>query len=354
MKSSKYQNPGSRKAPGKKVQRITLVAASLLFAATGSWTAFSAETNDNTPGRTDYRNFEIIPKRNIFNPRRSPAYVPSERPQTLRRRTESLALVGVMSYGKGPMAFFDGSRSDYRKVLKPNESIAGFKVTSIDASSVKLAASTNEIELQLGMQLAREDEGEWKLSMRPESLESTYARATPMRSASQVNADRQSEAEQNANPFANAIGNFFGNRGNGFPFPGGGNGFTGFPNQTTPADTQTQPVVTAAPANAGDILARMAARRAQETGDPPQQDQPTIQIPDQGGPPNPRGQLPRGPQNQPAPQQVPDQNGQLPLQPGQQPSDQTGQLILDQFGQPVLDQSGRPILIQPGQQQPNQ
>jgi hypothetical protein len=340
-------------------KRLTLLAASLIFAATGSWTAPGAQTNDNTPGRTDYRNFEIIPKRNIFNPRRSPAYVPTDPPQRIHPRTETLALVGVMSYGKGPMAFFDGSRSDYRKMLKPNESIAGFKITTIDATSVKLAASTNEIELQLGMQLAREEAGEWKLSMRPESLEN-YARVTPMRSASQVNADRESEAEQNANPFANAVGNFFGNRGNGFPFPGG------FPNQTAPVvqDTQTQTAVTATPVNASDVLARLAARRAQETGEQPQQDQNAgTTTPSSGTPINPRGPSPQPPQNQQAPPPVQDPNGQLPGnqtgqqqldQSGQQPSDQTSQILLDQFGQPVLDQSGRPILIQPGQQQPNQ
>jgi hypothetical protein len=260
-----------------------------------------------------------------------------------------------MSYGKGPMAFFDGSRSDYRKVLKTNDSVAGFKVTSIDSSSVKLASNTNEIEMQLGMQLAREDEGEWKLSARPESLEN-YARATPMRTASQVNSDRAAEADQNANPFANAIGNFFGNRGNGFPFPGGGN----FPTQTAPADTQTQPTVTAAPANAGDILARLAARRAQETGDPQPQDQTAPVAPDQGTP-SPRGPSPQSPQ--PTPQQVPDPNGQLPLQRGQQqlpdqqnqqPSVQPGQQPLDQSNQQLLDQFGRPILIQPEQAPPNQ
>ena len=324
----------------------------------GLWTASGAQNTDSAPSRTDYRNFEIIPKKNIFNPRRSPAYVPPERPQTVRRRTETLALVGVMSYGKGPMAFFDGSRSDYRKVLKTNDSVAGFKVTSIDSSSVKLASNTNEIEMQLGMQLAREDEGEWKLSARPESL-ANYARATPMRTASQVNSDRAAEADQNANPFANAIGNFFGNRGNGFPFPGGGN----FPTPTAPADTQTQPTVTAAPANAGDILARLAARRAQETGgEPPPENQPAALTPDQGTPsPNPRGPSPQSPQNQPgpqlqpAPQQVPDPNGQLPLQPGQQQlPDQSNQQQLDQFGQPQLDQFGRPILIQSEQAPPNQ
>jgi len=224
--------------------------------------------------------------------------------------------------------------------------------------------------MQLGMQLAREDEGEWKLSMRPESLESTYARATPLRSASQVNADRQSEADQNANPFANAIGNFFGNRGNGFQFPGGGN-FTGFPTQTAPADTQNQPTATAAPtADTGDVIARMIARRNRETGtgDPPQQDQAPGPTSDQSGP-NPRGPSPQSPPNQPTPQQVPDPNGQLQpgqqqlpdqqnqqqfVQPGQQPLDQSNQQQLDQSGQLFLDQFGRPLPIQPDQVPPNQ
>jgi hypothetical protein len=355
MKRSKNQTPSSREAPNIKLQtrRVRLVLVLGLFAfGPGLWTAFAAQNSDSAPSRTDYRNFEIIPKKNIFNPRRSPAYVPQERPQTVRRRSETLALVGVMSYGKGPMAFFDGSRSDYRKVLKTNDSVAGFKVTSIDSSSVKLASNTNEIEMQLGMQLAREDEGEWKLSARPESLEN-YARATPMRTASQVNSDRAAEADQNANPFANAIGNFFGNRGGGFPFPGGGN----FPTQTTPADTQTQPTVTAAPANAGDILARLAARRAQETGgEPPPENQPAAVTPDQGTP-NPRGP---SPQNQTPPSGP--QNAQPPIvQPGQPPIDQPDQPQFDQSGrsldqpnQQPVDQFGRPILIQPEQAPPNQ
>jgi len=334
MKRSKHQAPSSKEAPNTKLQsrgiKLVLVSGLCTFGL-GLWTSLAAQTTDSSPGRTEYRNFEVIAKKNIFNPRRSPTYQPG--PVTNRRspRTESLALVGVMSYGKGPMAFFDGSRADYRKVLKPNESIAGFKINAIEPSSVKLVSNTNEIEVQVGMQLAREEEGEWKLSARPESLESTYARATPLRSASQVNSERAAEADQNANPFANAIGSFFANGANGFPFPGGGNQVT-----------QNQPVVSpipnsqpqAAPANASDVLARMARQAAIERSEQPP-DQPTGPNPDKGTVPSPN---PRGPspQNQP----VPDRNGQP------QPLDQSGQQLLDQFGQPIP--------IQPGQEQPNQ
>src|SRR5258705_8427929 len=219
MKRSKHQTTSSKEIPSLKLQiwgiKLVLVSGLCAFGL-GHWTSPAAQTTDSSPGRTEYRNFEIIAKKNIFNPRRSPAYVPSEKPQKVSPRTESLALVGVMSNGKGPMAFFDGSRSDYRKVLKPNDSIAGFKVTAIEPSSVKLALNTNEIEVQVGMQLAREEEGEWKLSLRPESLQSTYTRATPLRSASQVNSERATEADQNANPVPTAIGSFFDNAGNVF------------------------------------------------------------------------------------------------------------------------------------------
>ena len=40
-------------------------------------------------------------------------------------------LVGTMSYEKGFFAFFDGSHSDYKRVLKREETIAGFKVAAI-------------------------------------------------------------------------------------------------------------------------------------------------------------------------------------------------------------------------------
>jgi hypothetical protein len=347
MKRSKHQTASFRETPSSKLQiwgiKLVLVSGLCIFGLS-RWTSYAAQTTGGASGSGAYTNFEIIPKKNIFNPRRSPAYRPSPVVSRREPRTESLALVGIMSYGKGPMAFFDGSRSDYRKVLKTNDSIAGFKVTSIDSSSVKLASNTNEIEVQLGMQLAREEAGEWKLSVRPESLE-TFARPTPMRSANQVNAERQSEADQNANPLA-GIGNFFAN--GGFP---GGNGFNGFPNQPTPqpsaAPVSSSPSQTA-PESADTILQRLAQRRQQETGEPPQ-GQPTGPTPDQGGPPtNTRGP---SPQNQPI-QPVPDGNGQLPLQqPGQQqPLDQPNQ----QPGQQQLDQSGQLLPIQPDQQPPNQ
>ena len=270
------------------IAAILALGLSILILGNRTQAAQSGNTSTN---RGDYGNFEIIARKNIFNPRRSPAYVPRERP-TVYRRTESFALVGVMSYGKGPMAFFDGTRSDYKKVLKPNDNIGGFKVTAIEPSSVKLASSTNEIEVQLGMQMAREDGGDWKLSLRPESLESV-AHDEPLRSASAVNAERASATSgQNGNNPFGAIGNFFANGGGGFPGFGNGPAPTA---QPTAAPNAAQPSQPAASSDPNDILARLAARRAQENGDPNPQSEPS---PGQGGPPR-QNQPPDQPSDQP-------------------------------------------------------
>ena len=88
---------------------------------------------------------------------------------------------------KGPLAFFDGTRSEYRKVLKPGETIAGYKVEEVTPTSVKLASPTNEVQLAVGMQLRREDDGKWQMtetiyssSDRPDrSASSSYRSTTP-------------------------------------------------------------------------------------------------------------------------------------------------------------------------------
>lgn len=114
----------------------------------------------------DYSAFRIINERNIFDPNRYPRRPDGgQRPRP--RQVDAFALVGVMSYEKGSFAFFDGSSSQFRKALKAADSIAGFTVASINGNSVKLSSPKKEVELQVGMQLRREDEGEWQLSSRP-------------------------------------------------------------------------------------------------------------------------------------------------------------------------------------------
>jgi hypothetical protein len=76
-----------------------------------------------------------------------------------------------MNYdAKGPLAFFEGSSAEYRKVLKPNDSIAGFTVAAIEGSHVKLASPTNQVDLRIGMQLNHDENGGWHVTERSETV----------------------------------------------------------------------------------------------------------------------------------------------------------------------------------------
>jgi len=148
--------------------RAWLVAL-LVFGVCFSVTAQSTNSPDNAPARVESAaqsfeesSFRIVTERNIFNANRSGGQVrgPSRRPTTV----EYFALVGTMDYEKGTFAFFDGSSSQFTKVMKANDVIAGHKLLSISANSVKLEADGKESELPVGSQMRREDEGAWQVS----------------------------------------------------------------------------------------------------------------------------------------------------------------------------------------------
>jgi len=126
----------------------------------------------NPPSRRDYSAFRIIAERNIFNPNRSGRSSRSagQAASESRVATPSFALVGTMCYEKGRFAFFDGSSSDYRKALEPADSIAGYKIAAITPGHVKLESTNGQpIDLAVGMQMKKQDEGDWLLVAGTES-----------------------------------------------------------------------------------------------------------------------------------------------------------------------------------------
>jgi hypothetical protein len=156
--------------------------------------AICSAQQSNTQARADYSNFKVITERNIFNPRR---YAPTERRQKApAAKVDSFTLVGTMSYEKGPFAFFEGSSSEFRKVLKIEDAIAGYKVTNIQQNSVKLATATNEVQLAVGMQMRREEEGPWHLAGRFESSPAVAGTSDASRTPSPATvADAASETQ---------------------------------------------------------------------------------------------------------------------------------------------------------------
>ena len=69
---------------------------------------------------------------------------------TRRARVDSFSLVGTMAYEKGAFAFFDGTSSEFAKVLKTDGVIAGYKIVDILTDAVKLEADGKTLELAVG------------------------------------------------------------------------------------------------------------------------------------------------------------------------------------------------------------
>lgn len=113
----------------------------------------------NQAGRADFSNFQVISERNIFNPNRRGRRV--NRPE---RVADAFSLVGTMSYSKGTFAFFDGTTSEYRKALQNSGTIAGYQVTEITPTSVKLARGDKQLTMKIGTQMRREEKGSWQLA----------------------------------------------------------------------------------------------------------------------------------------------------------------------------------------------
>jgi hypothetical protein len=147
--------------------RLLPAITGLVLAA--CWAASAQQTN--APSRPDYSYFRIIADRNIFNPDRYPRQSRSSRRGGREGPlVDAFSLVGTMSYPKGTFAFFDGTSSDYRKVLKLDDAIAGYKVTGITPNAVTLKAADKQIEMKVGSQMRHEDQGGWQLVSQNESL----------------------------------------------------------------------------------------------------------------------------------------------------------------------------------------
>jgi hypothetical protein len=248
----------------------------LFLTVAASW---GEDATNNVPSRLDYPSFRLISERNIFNANRYARRAGEEtrRPEPERRytRTESFALVGTMSYEKGRFAFFEGSSSQYNQILSTSSNIAGFTITEVTPNSVKLASNaTNSqpVELPVGMQLKRQDEGEWQLSERTETSR-TYASS----SSSSSRSSSGSSGSENSEVLKRLMQQREGN-------DGGQNSATTEPGSTTvsePSATQPDPRVerveiverppqkvekteSGANSSADDILKKLMEKREQE------------------------------------------------------------------------------------------
>ena len=116
--------------------KIWAVAA---LAMANGFAASAQETN--RASQTDFSAFRVISQRNIFNLNRTAR---RERNRT-QQVGDAFYLVGTMSYEKGTFAFFDGTGSEYRKILQNAGAIAGYKVVEITPTSVRLEIGGKQV-----------------------------------------------------------------------------------------------------------------------------------------------------------------------------------------------------------------
>jgi hypothetical protein len=222
---------------------VSLGALATLTLA-GFFSAAAQETNRIKPN--DFSGFRIITDRNIFDPNRRPRVASGPAPAIV----DSFSLAGTMSYEKGRFAVFDGTSSDYHKVLEPGGSIAGYTVKEIRPDAVKLVSGTNQLELAVGMQMRRNAEGRWSVGEPAESPGNSYA----------SNSRRRDSGGRHVNSDSNRTGSPSDALAGAPPEDQlGGAAEAGAPN----------PPPEAGSSDPNDPVARMIARRLQETGGNP-------------------------------------------------------------------------------------
>jgi len=226
--------------------RSSLCSCALaLLVVAGGFSAPAQGTNQAAP--RDFSAFKIIIDRNIFDPDRRPA-VASGPAATI---VDSFTLVGTMSYQKGLFAVFDGTSLEYRKVLQPGGAIAGYTVKEIRQDTAKLASGTNELELSVGMQMRRNEDGRWSVGEQGESsggsISSISRRREPGRRSLNSNPARAGSRIESRSAAS-----------------------TGDPSAADQVedapDAGAPPPPEATSSDPNDPVARMMARRLQETG----------------------------------------------------------------------------------------
>jgi len=126
------------------------------------------EVKDDSVPANDFKSFNLILDRNIFDPdRRGPREQRRERPPEPPRE-ESFTLLGTMFYSDKQLAFFDGTDSNWAGAVKLGESVAGHKITKIDFDKIEVDWNGEIIILEVGFARTKRGEEPWSTKGRNE------------------------------------------------------------------------------------------------------------------------------------------------------------------------------------------
>lgn len=146
---------------------IILLAANRLAAEGTNSVPEQPAPPTTQPGRLDASSFNNIYLHNIFDPNRRGIRTPGNYVKPVQ--VDTFALRGTMSYPDHAVAFFDGNSSRYNKAVTTKDTIAGYKIAEIAFDHVELMAASNQtINLPVGSQMKRRDNGPWSLEQNAE------------------------------------------------------------------------------------------------------------------------------------------------------------------------------------------
>jgi hypothetical protein len=118
----------------------------------------------DTPATSQAKGFDafaLTKARNIFDPERRAMRVETSEapPTTAPSRPDYLALTGTMVTPGKALAFFNGSRSEYNKVVPISEKLGDCTLVAIGGNQVELERKGKAVTLQIGQQITLDDAG---------------------------------------------------------------------------------------------------------------------------------------------------------------------------------------------------
>ena len=147
------------------------------------------------------QDFDILHKRNIFDPNRKP-YREPRKPQDPKPepQIEAFTVIGFMAYAGRQIAVLSGSSSEYSGAFKLNDQIDNLKLISLTDKAVSFAEGKATFSVDIGTSLSRVDGGDWKESTervsstsRSGSSRSQYSSRGTTRSDENTDSAKESE-----------------------------------------------------------------------------------------------------------------------------------------------------------------
>ncbi|MDB4342079.1 hypothetical protein OAA59_02590 [bacterium] len=145
------------------------------------------------------QDFDILHKRNIFDPNRKP-YREPRKPQDPEPepQIDAFTVIGLMAYADRQIVVLSGSSSEYNGVFKLNDQIDNLKLISLGDKAVSFAEGETNFSVGIGTGLRRVDGGDWKESTERVSSTSRSQYSSRGTTRSDENTDSAKESEDKA------------------------------------------------------------------------------------------------------------------------------------------------------------